>query len=71
MRIFFTVHAHKRMQERGIPRKEIEECIMYPARISMENEDVRRFQKTFAYGTIEVVAVLKKNRCIVITVYPL
>ena len=71
MRIIFTVHARRRMQERGISRSEIQECIMHPARISMESERVRRFQKAFAYGTIEVVAELKKNHCIVITVYPL
>ena len=71
MKIILTVHAKVRMRERGVSHKDIEVCVMRPARVAMETDRIRRFQKSFAYGTIEVVAEIRGNRCIVITVYPL
>lgn len=69
MKIILTTHARKRMQERSISRKEIEDCIRNPFRISMETERVRRFQKLFPHGTLEVVAELKGNYFVIITLY--
>lgn len=71
MKIIFTNHAWERMQERGILEAEAIECTLHPARVVKESEGIYRFQKTFRYGTIEVVADAKKNYFIIITVYPL
>ena len=71
MRIIFTNHARQRMQERGISESEVVESIQYPANILRENGGIQHFQKSFTYGTIEVVVGVKKNHFIVITVYPL
>lgn len=71
MSVFFTKHAKERMLERGISPKDIKDCINNPNRISMETDHTKRFQKEFSHVTIEVVAELKNNHFVVITVYPL
>lgn len=71
MTIFYTRHARERMRERRISRREVEECVMHPSGVFMESEKVRRFQKSFRSVSIEVVAELKGNHFIIVTVYSL
>lgn len=71
MKIVLTTHARVRMKERGISQREIEECVLHPEKIHKEGERIRRFQKSFAHGMIEVVAEMKGNYFVIITVYPL
>lgn len=71
MKIIFTSHARKRMQERDILEKEVIECILHSDRILKDDVNVSRFQKLFFRGTLEVVGKHKGNHLIVITTYPL
>ena len=71
MSIFYIKHALERMRERRISRKEVEECILRLSGVSTESEKVRRFRKSFRRATIEVIAGLRGNHFIVITIYPL
>lgn len=71
MRIILTTHAKIHMEERVISRPDLEECIRHPARIIGGPGRIRRFQKSFAYGMIEIVAEVRGDHCIIITVYPL
>ena len=71
MKVIITTHARVRMKERGISQREIEECVFRPEKTHKESESIRRFQKSFAYGTIEVVAEIRSHHFIVITTYPL
>ena len=69
--IIFTKHARERMQERKISKKDVEECILRPMRVSMDSGRIRRFQKVFKHGTLEVVVECKGNHFVIITAYPL
>lgn len=71
MSIIFTRHAKERMLERGISKKEIEQCIMFPTKVSMESQKIRHFYRSFQYANLEVVVELKGNHYIVVTVYQL
>lgn len=71
MSIFFTKHTKDRMNERGVSRKQVEDCIRYPDKVFMEGGKIRHFQKSFFNGTLEVVAELKDKHYIVITVFVL
>lgn len=71
MKIILTRHAKIRMEERGISREDIAECVARPARMIRVTERVCRFQKAFASGTLGVVAEVRGDYCIIITVYPL
>ena len=71
MSIIFTSHAKDRMNERGISREQIEECIRYPEKVFMESEKIRHFQKSFFNDTLEVVAEFKNRHYIIITVFVL
>lgn len=71
MKIIFTSHARKRMQEREILEKEVIECVLRSDRIIKDDIKVNRFQKLFSGGILEVVGKYKGTHLIVITVYPL
>ncbi|TSC76344.1 MAG: hypothetical protein G01um101433_763 [Parcubacteria group bacterium Gr01-1014_33] len=46
MRIIFTDHAKKRMEERKISQDMVADCIMHPTRVIAEGEKIRHFQKS-------------------------
>ncbi|OHA04410.1 MAG: hypothetical protein A2934_02130 [Candidatus Sungbacteria bacterium RIFCSPLOWO2_01_FULL_47_10] len=69
MSIIFTIHAKKRMIERGISRNDVEKCITNPSRIFVESEKMRYFQKSFSDDTLEVVAETRGRHYIIITAY--
>ncbi len=69
MKIIFTDHARKRMQERSIPEKEIIECVLRSDRIFRDDININRFQKLFSHGILEVIGRYKGAHFIVITTY--
>jgi hypothetical protein len=71
VKIVFTHHARMRMRERNISVKEVTDCVLYPDSIFKEGVQIRRFQKSVSYGTLEVVGRYKESYLIVITTYPL
>lgn len=69
MSIIFTLHARKRMDERGVSAAQIRECILSSDKAWTEEERTYYFQKFSAHGTLEIVAERKGKHYVVITVY--
>jgi hypothetical protein len=67
--LVFTDHALKRMNERKVTKSQVTVALKTPDIITDEEDGVKIFRKKLGNKILEVVAEIKKNKFIVITLY--
>lgn len=65
----FTEHARKRMLERKVSKAQVLTALRRPDGIEDEDGGVQLFKKRFTDRVLGVVAEIKLNKTIVITIY--
>lgn len=68
MKCFFTVHAKRRAEKRGITKRIVLEAVKYPDSTNIRHGKLYS-QKRVAKGVIEVVYEKTKKNIKIITVY--